>query len=146
MSYETDCLGYWFQELLTDFVAVSAENATNCLDSVALVRSSEVIAEHREISHGLMHLPIFAEAVTFAHLARVAVAVGAVLPLDEHRVDPVTDQRTLQSLLDSSLGAVHHPRFDRHHPVVLPCLMHGRVGQVLGRNFDRLGLWTPLAL
>jgi Transposase Tn5 dimerisation domain len=41
MSYETDCLGYWFQELLTDFVAVSAENATNCLDSVALVRSSE---------------------------------------------------------------------------------------------------------
>src|SRR5450631_92956 len=43
MSDETDCLGYWFQELLTDFVAVSAENAINCRDSAALVRSSELL-------------------------------------------------------------------------------------------------------
>ena len=57
MLYETDCLGYWFQELLTDFVAVSAENAINCRDSVALVRSSEVkrqqlISPALRLAHG----------------------------------------------------------------------------------------------
>src|SRR5258708_35707228 len=42
-------------------------------------RPAEVIAEHRERGHRLVHFPILREAISLAPFARVAVAVGCVL-------------------------------------------------------------------
>lgn len=85
-----------------------------------------------------MNPPILREAVRLPRPSRVAVAVRPVVPLHERRVDRPAHRRRLQRGRHRRRGAEDHPRLHRHHPPLLPRLMHRRIIQPRGCHLVRL--------
>ena len=108
-------------------------------------RPAEIVAVQREIAHRLMHLPVLREAIRFPRFAGVTVAIRAVVALDEDRVDFVTDLGTCQRHHHRGHRPKNHAAIDRHDTVVLARLVHGRIGQLLGKLLSGRRLPTAVA-
>src|SRR5262245_41100206 len=72
-------------------------------------RLAEVAAEGHEMRHRLMEVPVLAEPVGLANLPRIAVPVGAVVPLDMHRRHSAAHRRVRQGLRQLLWRAVDQP-------------------------------------
>src|SRR4051794_29602492 len=73
--------------------------------------------------------PGLAESVRLPRLAGVAVAVRAVLPLDERRIDRPTRARHPQRRYRHGERAGHPPSRDHDGPALLASLLHRGVDQ-----------------
>src|SRR5271157_4697872 len=97
-------------------------------------RPAEVVTVLAEEGCRPMNPPVLREAIRLPHLPRVPVAIRAVVPLHERRVDRAARHRIGQRRLHRRGGAEDHPRCHIHHPPLLPRLVHRGIIQPLGRH------------
>lgn len=74
------------------------------------------------------------------------MAIGAVIALDERRVDVGRDRRLGQGPIEGLLGAEDDPGVDLDDSALLAVLVQEGVEQVLGRREDRVGESPAVAL
>lgn len=92
-----------------------------------------------------MNIPILRKTITLPNLPAAAVAVGAVMPLDERGVDCLAARRlfrrrrarSTESLGDLFLRAEHRTIVDFRDATVFPRLVDRRINEVLRRNVKR---------
>src|SRR6266542_6005338 len=92
-------------------------------------RPAEVVTEHRQAGHRLVYLPVLRETVGLPPLARVAVPIRRVVPLQVRRAHA----------LARAQRAERHAPLDGRHAALLPGLMYGGVAQAQRRHHARPG-------
>src|SRR3972149_6252026 len=107
-------------------------------------RPAVVVADHGQPRGFLVAVPVLREGVGLSDLAGVAMPIGAVVALNERRVDVGRDGRLGQGLLKDLRRAEDDPGVDLDDSALLAMLVQEGVKQVCRRRQDRVGESTAV--